>query len=80
MKKWKKQRAQQKNKELKQIQVGVASAKNDLEVKVKKLEEFLGKLKREGYSCIHTPLEKGPSAYVEANYVMSTCMIYAQRI
>ena len=44
------------------------------------LEEFLGKLKREGYSCIHTTLEKGPSAYVEANYVMSTCMIYAQRI
>ena len=41
MKKWKKQRAQQKSKELKQIQIGVASAKNDLEIKVKKLEGFL---------------------------------------
>lgn len=41
MKRWKKQRAQQKSKELKQIQIGVASAKNDLEIKVKKLEGFL---------------------------------------
>lgn len=41
IKKLKKQQAHQKTKELKQVQVGVAAAKNDLEIKAKKVEEFL---------------------------------------
>lgn len=41
-KKIKKQRAQQKNLELKQVQIGVKTATNDLNIKVKKVEEFLG--------------------------------------
>ena len=40
-KKRKKQQAHQKVRELKQVQVGVASAKNDLEIKAKKVEKFL---------------------------------------
>ncbi len=41
-KKEKKQNAGQKGKEAKQIQITVRSAKNDLEIKVKQLEKFLG--------------------------------------
>ncbi len=39
----KKQRATQKFSELKQIQISARAAKNDLEIKVKRLEEFLEK-------------------------------------
>ena len=41
MKKLKKQRAAQKGGELKQVQLGVGTAKNDLEIKAKKVNEFL---------------------------------------
>ncbi|MBI5306721.1 translation initiation factor IF-3 [Candidatus Wolfebacteria bacterium] len=37
----KKQKASQKTSELKQVQISLAAAKNDLETKIKKMEEFL---------------------------------------
>lgn len=40
-KEFKKQRASQKISELKQIRVSARAAKNDLEIKVKKIEEFI---------------------------------------
>lgn len=42
-KKRKKQQAHQKNLEMKQVQISIRSAKNDLEIKAKKIEEFLTK-------------------------------------
>ncbi len=40
-KKLKKQQALQKNKDMKQVQISIRAAKNDLDIKVKKVEEFL---------------------------------------
>lgn len=40
-KKLKKQQAHQKSKELKQVQIGIGTAANDLNIKVRKVEEFL---------------------------------------
>lgn len=40
-KKLKKQRAQQKTQELKQVQIGIKTAKHDLEIKSEKVDEFL---------------------------------------
>ncbi|MBI4993934.1 translation initiation factor IF-3 [Candidatus Wolfebacteria bacterium] len=40
-KEFKKQKASQKASELKQVQINLNAAKNDLETKIKKLEEFL---------------------------------------
>lgn len=40
-KEFKKQKASQKTSELKQVQISLVAAKNDLEIKIKKLEEFL---------------------------------------
>jgi len=41
-KEWKKQRQAQKALEMKQIQISVREAKNDLSTKIRKLEKFLG--------------------------------------
>ena len=41
-KKYKKQRAQQKGQELKQVQISVRAAKHDLDIKAEKVNEFLG--------------------------------------
>lgn len=41
MKKLKKERAKQGGQELKQVQLGIGTAKNDLELKARKVEEFL---------------------------------------
>lgn len=40
-KRWKKERASRKSQEMKQVQIGVKTAANDLELKRKKVEEFL---------------------------------------
>jgi len=41
-KEWKKQRQAQKALEMKQIQISIREAKNDLSTKIRKLEKFLG--------------------------------------
>jgi len=40
-KKLKKQRVEEKPQEMKQVQIGIGTAANDLKIKVKKVEEFL---------------------------------------
>lgn len=42
-KKFKKQRAQRKTQDLKQVQISMREAKNDLEMKINRVNEFLGR-------------------------------------
>lgn len=56
-----KQRAIQKTSELKQIRISVRAAKNDLEIKVKKIEEFLN----EGHKIEIVLILRGREKYLK---------------
>ena len=58
-KKLKKQQTQQKSQELKQVQIGIGTAENDLKIKTGKVEEFL----KEGHPVVIVLVLRGRAKY-----------------
>ena len=59
IKKFKRQQVGQKQQEVKQIQIGIKTARNDLDTKIKKLEKFLG----EGHPVVIVLVLRGREKY-----------------